>query len=104
MPETFVLRAGWGDFIAGTLALIAIVVASRAAYVAFHIIGFADFLVAVGTGITFAVLPVETMENVATFPVVMIPLFGVGLSFASHIAAFWLLWRREEAVERAPLG
>ena len=34
------------------------------------------------------------MANIATFPIVLIPLFGVGLSGAAHIISLDLLRRR----------
>lgn len=54
-----------------------------------------DFLIAVGTGLTFSLLQVPMMNVVATYPVALIPLFGVGISGASHIMALDLLARRK---------
>lgn len=94
LPARFVDRAGWGDLVSGALALVAIVVATRAAYWAAHLVGFADFLLAVGTGVSMTLLGVPAMATLATFPVVLIPLFGVAFSFAVHLAAFSVLLRR----------
>jgi hypothetical protein len=51
--------------------------ASRWKYAAFHVFGMLDFVLAVGTGLTFSVLNVPLMENIAAWPMVIIPLFGV---------------------------
>ena len=95
LPPTFVLLAGWGDMVAGVLALGVVLFAprSRAAYWAFHVIGMADFVLAVGTGLTFSLMMHPQMETIALFPLALIPLFGVTLSGATHIAAFDLLRR-----------
>lgn len=95
LPSTFVALAGWGDLLAGVLALLVVTLLprSRRAYWAFHVIGMADFLIAVGTGLTFALLMDPRMETIALFPMALIPLFGVTLSGATHIAAFDMLRR-----------
>ncbi len=95
LPPTFVALAGWGDMIAGVMALAVVMFWSRSktAYWAFHIVGMADFMLAVGTGLTFSLLADARMETIALFPMALIPLFGVTLSGATHIAAFHMLWR-----------
>ncbi|WP_186160741.1 permease [Burkholderia gladioli] len=94
LPEAFVRNAGWGDFIAGVLALLVILLpASRGRYLMFHLFGFADFVVAVGTGLTFFLLHDPRMANIQTLPMALIPLYGVGISGASHLMAFDLLRR-----------
>lgn len=85
------LLAGWGDLLAGVLAVAAALVATRLAYWVFHVIGAADFVVAVGTGLALTLASDSLMGNNATFPVALIPLSGVGLSGASHVVAFHLL-------------
>jgi hypothetical protein len=95
LPETFVANAGWGDLIAGLLAL-AVVLWRRAgtrAYLAVHLFGFADFVLAVGTGLSFTLMGDPLMDTIRTFPLALIPLFGVGVSGAVHIVAFHLLWQ-----------
>jgi len=95
LPETFVRNAGWGDLIAGLLALgVILLPESRTRYLAFHIFGFADFVVAVGTGLTFFLLNDPRMSGIQTLPMALIPFYGVGISGASHIMAFDLLRRR----------
>jgi hypothetical protein len=99
LPETFVQNAGWGDFIAGLLALgVLLLPESRNRYWVFHIVGFADFVVAVGTGLTFFLLNDPRMSAIQTLPMALIPLYGVGISGASHIMAFDLL-RRHSGIE-----
>ena len=93
LPEIFVRHAAWGDLLAGLLVIPVIATAwgGRARYWAFHTIGFADFVLAVGTGLTLSLMGVRAMDTVAEMPLVLIPLFGVGLSGASHLMAFHLL-------------
>lgn len=96
LPATFVERAATGDLIAGVLAVaVAVWWPRRSGYWFFHVVGMADFLVAVGTGLSLTLAATPEMRNIVTFPVALIPLFGVGLSGASHIMAFDLLLRKK---------
>jgi hypothetical protein len=108
LPEVFVQNAGWGDLVAGLLALgVTLLPESRNRYLVFHIFGFADFVVAVGTGLTLFLLDDPRMAGIQTLPMALIPLYGVGISGASHIMAFDLLHRRvgiEHQVKRATAG
>jgi hypothetical protein len=94
LPDAFVRNAGWGDFIAGLLALgVLLLPENRGRYLLFHIVGLADFVVAVGTGLTFFLLNDSRMSAIETLPMALIPFYGVGISGASHIMAFDLLRR-----------
>jgi hypothetical protein len=94
LPEIFVQDAGWGDLIAGFLALgVVLLPENRNRYLAFHLFGFGDFVVAVGTGLTFFLLKDPRMSAIETLPMALIILYGVGISGASHIMAFDLLRR-----------
>ena len=103
LPQAFVRNAGWGDLIAGFFALgVLLLPESWNRYLAFHIFGFADFVVAVGTGLSFFLLNDPRMSAIQTLPMALIPLYGVGISGASHIMAFDLLRRGEgSGVRRA---
>lgn len=95
LPDIFVTLAGWGDMLAGILAVVVFLIPrSTKAITGFHIIGFTDFIVAVGTGITLTALAPESMSNVVLLPVSLIPLVGVPLSGATHIAALHQLTKR----------
>lgn len=95
LPEVFVRNAGWGDFIAGWLALgVTLMPKTRNRYALFHLFGFADFVVAVGTGVTCFLLKDPRMSGIQTLPMALILFYGVGISGASHIMAFDLLRRR----------
>jgi hypothetical protein len=104
LPQVFVQNAGWGDLIAGLLALgVTLLPESRNRYLVFHIFGFADFVVAVGTGLTLFLLSDPRMAGIQTLPMALIPLYGVGISGASHIIAFDLL-RRHVGIEPRTKG
>ncbi|NJM35782.1 MAG: permease [Rhodomicrobium sp.] len=95
LPETFVRNAAWGDLIAGSIALvIAFLPERRSQYIFFHLFGFADFVLAVGTGLTFTLLLDPRMAAITTLPMALIPFYGVGISGASHLMAFHLLWTK----------
>lgn len=99
LPAGFVRNAAWGDLLAGTLALALIWLRpTRRRYWAFHLIGFADFVSAVGTGLAFTLAADPLMATIRDLPLVLIPLFGVGLSGTSHLIAFDLLRRPETRV------
>ncbi|MCX7646414.1 MAG: hypothetical protein N2Z62_14115 [Rhodobacteraceae bacterium] len=88
LPATFVALAATGDLIAGLLAALVLVLPRRRWIVtAFHLFGMADFLVAVGTGIALTLRAVPEMAAITALPVSLIPLVGVPLSGATHLAA-----------------
>jgi len=94
LPQSFVLNAGIGDLIAGLLALaVTLLAKTRGRYLVFHLFGFADFVVAVGTGLTLFLQNDPLMAGIQTLPMALIPFFGVGVSGASHLMAFDLLRR-----------
>ena len=93
LPEQFVINAGYGDLIVGFLVPVVLMLPeSRWKYVVFHIFGLLDFIIAVGTGLTFTILQISPQENIATFPIVLIPLFGVGITGAFHVMTLHRLW------------
>ncbi len=95
LPAIFVNLAGWGDMLAGVLAAVVLVLPRRARTVAaFHVVGFADFVVAVLTGLVLNAIDPAAMSNIALLPVALIPLIGVPLSGATHVAALHMLWSR----------
>lgn len=95
LPQQFVINAGYGDLAVGLLVpLILWGRSSIRKYIAFHLFGQLDFIVAVGTGLTFTLMQVPLMENIATFPIVLIPLFGVPLTGASSVMAIDALLQR----------
>jgi hypothetical protein len=101
LPPLFWLLAGTGDLIAGALAWRE----SRrpfspAGALRFHRFGFADFVVAVGTGLAFTLLQDPRMAVIAELPLALIPLFGVGWSGAAHLVAFRLLADERRAGRR----
>jgi hypothetical protein len=95
LPPLFWILAGVGDLIAGCYAgRLLFARGDEAYYRRFHAFGFGDFVVAVGTGLAFTLLQDPRMAAITELPMVLIPLFGVGISGASHLIAFDLLRRR----------
>jgi len=98
LPMLFWALAGVGDFIAGLYAArLLFGPKDDRFYWRFHLFGFADFVVAVGAGLTFTLLGDPRMAAIAMLPLALIPLFGVGISGASHLIAFHQLARRSRA-------
>lgn len=94
LPPAFWIPAGFGDVIAGSYAAWVVTRPHGvASYRLFHRIGFADFVIAVGSGLACSLAGDERMELVTILPLAVIPLFGVGISGASHLIAFGLLRR-----------
>lgn len=94
LPGIFVANAGYGDIAVGLLAAVLLLLPEyRLKYWFFHIVGMADFVIAVSTGLTLVLTGDRLMNNLFTMPVVLIPLFGVGVSGAAHIYAFANLWK-----------
>ena len=86
LPPLFVQNAAWGDILAACLVPVVLMLPeSRSKYLWFQVIGFADFILAVGTGLTLNVLDTPTMSNIAELPLCLIPLFGVPITGAVHI-------------------
>lgn len=101
LPEQFIHNSAYGDLTVGLLALVVVMFeGGLSKYLVFHILGLLDFIVAVGTGLTFTVLQVPLMENIRTFPVVVIPLYGVCITGALHIMTLDILLRRRKAIEQ----
>lgn len=104
LPTAFWVLAGTGDLIAGTYAAyLSLRPESTRRYLSFHLFGFADFLVAVGTGLTFTLLQDPRMALIATLPMALIPLWGVGISGATHLIAFDMLRRNRYETALAPV-
>lgn len=103
LPPAFWILAGVGDLLAGLYAVPLLRgPADDDRYFRIHRFGFADFVVAVGTGLTFTLLDDPRMATIRELPMVLIPLFGVGISGASHLIAFDLLRRKRNAEKRNP--
>lgn len=94
LPAQFVTNAAWGDLIAGLLAPVVVLLAARLAarpriraYLAFHIFSFGDFVVAVGTGLTFTLLGDPLMRTLLDTPMALIPLWGVPITGTISVLA-----------------
>lgn len=94
LPPVFWIVAGTGDLMAGIYAVYLISrTESARGYWSFHIFGMADFIVAVGIGLTYTLLQDPRMATIAVLPMALIPLFGVGISGTTHLIAFDMLRR-----------
>jgi hypothetical protein len=102
LPPAFWILAGVGDFAAGLYAATLLRgPANDETYLRIHRFGFADFVVAVGTGLAFTLIDDPRMETIRELPMVLIPLFGVGISGASHLIAFDMLRRKRNTATLA---
>lgn len=105
LPEQFVNKAAYGDLAVGFLVPIVLMLKrARGKYLVFQLFGLLDFVVAVGTGLTLTVLQVPLMENIATFPTVLIPLYGVCVTGALSIMTLDRLLRRRSPVSKPALN
>ncbi len=109
LPTKFVERAGWGDLLAGALALAAVFVwKRRAGYWVAHLFGMADFFVAFGTAIALTRHDPIAMHAVTGLPMALIPFFAVGLLATTHVMSYDLLLRgaavQSQAGEVFPLS
>jgi len=94
LPPAFALEAGWGDVASGLLAAAAgLLPFNRARYVAVHLIGLADLVIAISLGATLSLQDPAAMSAVRHLPLALIPLFGVPVTAAAHIMALHLLRR-----------
>jgi hypothetical protein len=102
LPAAFVRNAGYGDIFVGLLVpLILVLRENRWKYLMFQTIGLADFILAVGTGLTFSIMEVPLMQNILDYPIILIPLFGVCVTGAFHIMAIdALLWSQLSTVKQ----
>ena len=99
LPHAFARYAGWGDILVG-LAAIAVVLLplSRGRYLGFHVVGLLDLVNALALGIFYTLAADPRMDTIRMLPMALIPLFGVGVTGASHLIAFDVL--RRQAFDR----
>lgn len=94
LPGALVRHAGWGDLLVGLFAVaITLLPESRNRYLAFHLAGFTDIAVAMGTALAFILAGDPRMGAVGALPMALIPLYAVGIVGSSHLMAFDLLRR-----------
>lgn len=99
LPETFARNAGWGELLVGTAALAFLFRrVGGGAYLALHLAGLADLFVAGAT--SAMLLDTPLMANIAQFPLVLIPAFGLAVTAVAHIAALDRLVRA--GISRVP--
>ncbi len=103
LPAEFALRGGYGDIVAGVLAVVAALVARPKVTLAFNVIGLADIVMVVLTAQKLILLDrdatmLSVVERIPAFG--MLPLFVVPLVFLTHLAIFAKL-RRPQLVADA---
>lgn len=103
LPAPFAPVAGWGDVVAGTLAVpVAWLahrrgVAARSAIFAWNAFGLLDLVAAVGLGVASSPGPLRVIfaepgsSIMTTLPWMLIPAFLVPLLFSTHLAVFYRL-------------
>lgn len=98
LPTGFGLKAGWGDVIAGAAGLAGAWFWPRSeGYFVANLIGLADFVVAVGTGMATTLGDKASMHAMSELPGALIPLFGVGITATTQIVAMHLLATQRQA-------
>ncbi|NHC38142.1 hypothetical protein [Scytonema millei] len=102
LPIQFTIDAGIGDLAVGLLVPIVLLLReSRSKYLVFHTFGMLDFAIAVGTGFTFNVLLNDPlMRNIITYPIVLIPLYGVCITGALSIMTLDRLLKNKHHSEK----
>ena len=106
LPRIFVINAAYGDAIAGSLVSIVLLdnVKGNSKYLVFHIFSLLDFVVAVSTGLTLTIKQVPLIETIATYPIVLIPLFGVPVTGALSIMTLDRLIRERQISNSVGIG
>jgi hypothetical protein len=100
LSPAFALPAGTGDVLVGVLALpVAFYLAryqgsGRAVAVSWNLLGILDLVVAVTLGFLASTGRLGGVPRPLVYPVVMVPAFGVPLSFILHGLSLWQLRRR----------
>lgn len=92
----FAIRAGWGDVVAGLLAIVAVIAVgtrsprARAIVLAFNVVGLLDIVIVFATAqyLLFLSGHPETMAAIGRFPLPTIPLFVLPMIFATHFLIF----------------
>lgn len=109
LPASFALPAGWGDFAIGiTAPLVAFTLVpatnrSRLALIVWHILGFADLVMAVSLGVLSSAGPLgilageTTTQLMGQFPLSLIPTFFVPLLATLHLIALGQVRRDHRA-------
>jgi hypothetical protein len=93
LSPLFAERAGWGDIIAAAIAVVFSIIGltriPRRVLAAWNIFGTLDLIVAVGT-VTLVVLrgDVPGVQPLLGLPLILVPIFGVPVLFATHVALF----------------
>ncbi len=89
LPVEFAHRAGWGDIVAATGALILLFVPVgtifRRAALAWSVVGFADLLVAVGTAVWLNRTRPGSMAELQQLPLGLLPIFLVPSLLSLHL-------------------
>ena len=107
LPAGWATKAAWGDIavatLAGWVAMFALpVVTIRKWLVVFtwNLLGLADILFVLATGIPIAVRDVAAMSPLREWPLVLLPTFVVPLILVTHVLIFIRLFKGREAMAR----
>lgn len=109
LPGEFALAAGWGDIIVGVVAIPVALMAATGHHAspitlrAWNLFGVTDLIVAVAMGFLTSPGPYQLLALdrpnllISAYPLVMVPIFAVPLSFILHAAGFIKLRRMAAA-------
>ena len=106
MPVEFAYRAGWGDILAATGALMLLPWKDgpwfRRALSLWNVIGLVDLLLAVGTGAWLNATRPGSMIEIVTLPLALVLLWFVPVLLSSHLVL--LRWARAPQDSKSPVG
>jgi len=107
LPAEWAVKAAWGDIavaiLAGFVAMFSLPVVSIRRWIAlfvWNVLGFADIVFVLATGISIAVRDVAAMSPLRDWPLVLLPTFVVPLILVTHVVIFVRLFRGREAAAR----
>jgi hypothetical protein len=98
LPDRFAVPAGYGDVFAAITALVlavgflpAVTRSRRRLLLAWNVLGLADLLLAVGTGVSIQLSGGTAMAPIVTAPLMYVPFYFVPLLLFVHLVIFYRL-------------
>jgi len=93
LPEAFALRAGWGDIVAAGLGVLVVLLSTQfrsqiirnRLYLLWSVVGLADLLIAVGTGLSLGLADEASMVWITRLPLLLVPTCILPVLFSTHL-------------------